>query len=191
MSVAITVTKDTATPAINRLLSRLEPAQAAAAMGPVLQRLVQRHFRTLPPNQQGWPSTHFWADAARSTTWRAHPEGVVVSVNKVGVRQRWKGGSIKPVRARNLVFPAAAEAYGKLPRDFDNLRAVCFGRFSALIRDSKHETAPLDERIMFWIVKGVNQDENPDVMPTRRRILITAKTALQFSLIREALNAKT
>jgi hypothetical protein len=185
MNIEIKVTKDHATAAINRLMSRLEPAQAAAAMGPVLQRLLQHHFRSLPRNQHGWPSTHFWAAAAHATSWTAHPDGVLVSVNKVGVRQRWKGGPIKPVWARALAIPATAETYGKLPGDFNNLKAVRFLNFGALVRKTDKGASPARMRIMFWIVKGVNQDENPAVMPTRRRILITAKTALQFGLKRQ------
>jgi len=41
-----------------------------------------------------------------------------VGVNQVGVRQRYFGGPILPVKAQMLTIPACPEAYGKTAGEF-------------------------------------------------------------------------
>jgi hypothetical protein len=121
MSLTINVQKDTATPTMNRLRASLSPRRLAAAIGPACARLTQQHLRGLGTNKRGWPTTNFWARAAKATSWQTTQEGTVVSINQIGVRQRFYGGAIAPVKKSMLAIPISPVSYGHVPADFQNL----------------------------------------------------------------------
>lgn len=54
---------------------------------------------------------------ARATSYTATPSSVTLSVTHPAIRQRVKGGVIKPVRRKYLTIPARAAAYGKSARE--------------------------------------------------------------------------
>lgn len=121
MSIAITIA-DNATPMLTAVTERVRPERLAAAVGRGVLLLVRQHFVGNGTNKQGWPSTHFWARAAKATTLSTDAEGVTVVCNQIGVRQRYYGGPIKPVKAKMLTIPARADAYGKTAREFSDLQ---------------------------------------------------------------------
>ncbi len=208
MSVTIEVTQDKATPAIEKLKKRLTPQRLASAAGPACARLVQRHFRGLGTNKRGWPSTHFWARAARATFWSREPEGVMVSVNQIGVRQRWLGGQIKPVNARALTIPVSPVAYGHRASEFPGLfllktkkgaylaqRGVEGARaekISAKLRKTlihsmggnanRRQRARLN--ILFKLSSGVDQAPDPNVLPAMTELSATATQAIKEAIAR-------
>lgn len=96
----------------------MSPQQCAKITGPRLRQTTRDHIKRLPKNKKGWPSTGFWEDAARGTTWEALPDGVRILVNKLGFRQRFHGGVIRAVARDFLTLPIAAQAYGKTVADF-------------------------------------------------------------------------
>lgn len=130
MSLAIkTSVVDHATPAIAAKLAQCEPSRLRAIIAPALTRHVQTHLLSNGKNKRGWPSTGFWAGAARATSWQAVDSGgknvsVVISVNQIGVRQRYYGGRIAPVKARALAIPISPVSYGHVPSDFPGLILV-------------------------------------------------------------------
>jgi hypothetical protein len=186
MSISVEI-KDNATPAVEALGQELDTTRLNPALGAAVTALFQRHLIRNPSNAQGWPSTNFWAQAARATNYQALPEGVVVSVNKIGVRQRYQGGPIDPVNASFLTIPAQPEAYGKSAREFFDLVPVFFkkndggGRsFGALVvaqqsklslgkkRKDGTRKMSLEETggaVMFWLVKHVEQQGDKSVIP--------------------------
>lgn len=192
---------DQATPMLLALQYGVSEAQLKPKIGAAVKLLVQKNFLKLPENKMGFPSTGFWADAARSTNYQAVAEGALVSVNKQGVRQRLLGGEITPVKGKYLTIPAIAEAYGKRAGEFSNLR-IQFGRGRqpvALVERSqepggpsrtgtsqkgrnkgsrKVSAPPQPGRVYYWLVKSVSQRGNPDVMPTGEEIEATAIEAV-------------
>ena len=118
MSVSIEITRDTARPALKALERALTPRSLGKAVGVACMDLVKRNFIGLGTNKRGWPSTNFWARAAKATSWSHHPEGAMINVNQVGVRQRWLGGVIRPVSARALTIPMSPVAYGHRASEF-------------------------------------------------------------------------
>src|SRR6185437_7675266 len=117
---------DRATPALRAKIAKCSGARLNAFIGPRLVLKTQGHFLRLPHNKRGWDPVNFWPDAARATNWEPQVEGVLLRVNKIGVRQRLQGGPIKPTGGRKAItIPVAEEAYGKTAADFgDQLELV-------------------------------------------------------------------
>lgn len=207
MSYTVEVIKDTARPALQRLLAKLTPQRRAAAVGPAVARLLQRHFLGNGRNKRGWPTTNFWARAARATSWSGRDNGdALVSVNQIGVRQRWKGGAIAPVHAKALAIPISPVSYGHLPSEFPGLFLLRTKKGAYLVqygdgagRETKAAAAKRvrglkgnhSRRIkaalnfLFKLSGGVEQQPDDSVMPAMDAILQAAKDALLLA-VREA-----
>jgi len=188
MSLPIRVI-DTATPALNRLVAGLSPESVANECGPRVQRLVQRHYRSLGSNSKGYPTTHFWPGAARATSWYRTAGGFLIQTDKIGVAQRYSGGDIFPVKAGALTIPADPAAYGHTARDFSDLvRSVqlnpATGRLQACLVQAKsseikignkredgsrkvtHTASNLGTRVFYWLCKHIHQKPNHNIIPT-------------------------
>lgn len=185
MSATIEIVRDGATPAVERLQVAITPDRLATMIGAAEVRLFQEHFLHLPRNRMGWPSTNFWAGAAKATHYQPVSDGVVVSVAKQGVRQRWQGGTIRPVNAKYLAIPARAEAYGKRPREFSDLRLL-FGKGGqpvALVQAEQTKVSFGKKRkdgsralqvgnmvgglVFYWLVKASHQTGDSTVLPSK------------------------
>lgn len=192
--------------ALRELKSNLAPEQLNPAIGAAEVVLFQKHFLSLPTNRQGFPSTGFWADAARATNYAVLAEDVLISVNKLGARQRYEGGEIKPTGGKKyLTIPAVAEAYGRRAGEFNNLelafhrvagRAEAFAlveaqatevSFGRKRKDGSRKVTPgnsVGSRVMFWLVKSVRQAANPDVIPSSEQIIETAMVTIDSAIER-------
>jgi hypothetical protein len=196
MSVAINISTDLppADAALREMELRVSPERFCAEIGPRVTRLVQRNFRAIGPNKKGWPTTEFANRAADATAWGSGSLSldeavVIVYTTLLGLRQRLEGGDIKPVNAESLAYPAAPEAYGKTPREFDNLEVgFALDPERGVMRPCLKETRATNIRIgkrkkgggrtikavsettgivaIFWLAKGVHQDPDPRWMPT-------------------------
>jgi hypothetical protein len=203
MSASLTIeVKDRASAKLREQMAKCSGARLNAAVGPAVTLLVKRNYLSLPHNRKGWAPVNFWADAARATNWTSVVDGVVVSTNKIGVRQRYQGGWIRPVNAKALAFPVAEEAYGKTPADFpDQLQLVVIkgkGAWLALKSFEPHGQTPracrkqiqgpavntLRERLkfMFLLSYGVNQPANPAVLPSDEEIFSTVTQAAEAAI---------
>jgi hypothetical protein len=178
-------------PALRQLQIDLKGRAVNIVMGSAVVTLLRRHFLALPPNKRGFPTTHFWRRAADATKFEATHDSVRISVNQTGVRQRFLGGDINPVRAKFLTIPAIAETYGHRAGDFSGLKvvqgwfAVYTGRNATLAlvpKDWKQLGFPGDSTgVYFWLVKNVSQKPDPTVLPTDDEIGKTAvRVALRF-----------
>ncbi|MEY4377265.1 MAG: hypothetical protein RJB26_1815 [Pseudomonadota bacterium] len=167
-----------------QVTSQLQPSRLLPRVGGSAQRLTQRHLRRLDrerPNQLGGRRTNFYGKAARGTFFTVAPEGVVVTVGQQGMRQRFAGGVITPVKARFLTIPATAEAHGKRAGEFSDLKfAVIPGQGPALVRASDQFKSVGAKRkdgtrrqkqvssagdVIFWLRKRVTQRPDPTVIP--------------------------
>jgi hypothetical protein len=162
LSIKIT---DTATPALRDLKANLRNASVRAVMGRAGSNTVKDHLFGLAAtrrNKLGGKSTRFYARAARSTNFRLLGGGIRISVNQVGIAQRYYGGTIRPVTTKYLTIPARAMAHGKRAGEFPNLK-VGFGRGRRVgflyTQKGKQKT------ILFWLVKKVVQKADESVLP--------------------------
>jgi hypothetical protein len=181
--------RDHATEQLSEFFEHIEPSRGIlGAMATAVKKEVQDNFLQQPPNKQGFPSSNFWPDAARSTSTQVEDDQATVTVNKLGVLQRLEGGDIDPVRATYLAIAAIAPAYNHSPREFPFLH---FGfalnqwgklqpalieaqrtelKFGAKRKDGTRKVTPtvsiIGGGVFFWLTKHVHQDPNPDVLPT-------------------------
>ena len=190
MSVGLSVSiVDNATPALEAKLAKCNPQRLRPMLAPGLTTFVQRHLVANGTNKRGWPSTNFWADAARATSWTAVDGGgkdvsISININKIGVRQRWKGGVIAPVRASALAIPISPVSYGHVPKDFPNLfllktkkGAYLCDRGQAIstksskvvgikVGGNKSRQLKADLIFLFKLVGSVTQKPDPGCIPT-------------------------
>ena len=188
MSLAYSVSiKDAASQATLDLISRLNPARVNTFVGDRCFPLTQNHLLKMPHNKMGATPVNFYADAARNTNRRVSPEGVIIAINKIGIRQRVKGGRITAVNSKFLTIPIDPRAYGKTAAGFgDALQLVVIkgrGAYLALKGEAvdnglgkakrkrgsaKSEPVQGPERgpIMFILKRSVTQQPDPTVLPS-------------------------
>jgi hypothetical protein len=183
MNLSVAITENT-TAVLNRLETRLTDSRVSDSVGRSVMELIQNHFRALPPNERGFPSTQFWQRAADATRYEVTADGVQISINQVGIRQRLLGGPIDPVRGKYLTIPAIAETYGHTASDFGNLKVFYvrsdFGYELALApADTIRQPGGLidSSAVYFWLVAHVNQFPDPSVLPTDEEIFDVAMEA--------------
>jgi len=169
-------TNDEALDAIVEIEADIDLDHIAPIIGRSGVQVVQDHFTQLDAtrrNRLGGRRTHFYAAAARSTNFRITANGVQVAINHVGIAQRYYGGTIKPVNAKLLTIPAAAEAYGKRAREFGKLDVV-FGRQGVvgLAKPGRpgQKARSRPGKILYWLVKSVTQSADKTVLPTDKEI---------------------
>lgn len=181
--------RDEVTPILLGLGARLTGA-INPAIGAAVVDLFQQNFLSLGQNKDGYPSTNFWARAARATNYDVLADGVNINVNQQGVRQRLEGGPINAKPDSWLTIPARQEAYGKRAGEFSNLHFVFFRsglaalvendstdvKFGRQKKDGTRTVTPGETRgggIFYWLKKRVVQDGNPAVIPSETAITAT------------------
>jgi hypothetical protein len=148
---------------------------------------VQLNFarRKSEPNKMGFHKTGFYAACQRSTTWSADERAGTVGVAKEGVRQRYFGGTIKPVNVGALTVPVADEAYGSRATEskFSDLVMIKFkqprGRLIGLLMKPKPKGETGMGKIYYLLMSSVSQRPDPSVMPPRETILQAMSRAIK------------
>ena len=196
MAISVYVSiQDHATRVLTALEGVMTPRALAANIGEAEVKLFQRHLLNNPPNKYGYPSTGFWKDAARAVSYKATDAGPLISINQQGVRQRLQGGTIRPVNKKYLAIPARAEAYGKAPSEFNNLK-VAYNRSGAfalveaaasqISYGRKDRKTGLRDRsitqvgggVFYWLVKEAHQNPDPTVIPADEDIMQVARETM-------------
>ncbi len=186
MSLTVQIT-DHATPALQRLaigLNRGQELNRAMADGAAV--LVRDHFAGAAGsnrNPYGAPST-FWRRMRGGVRARADATAGVVAMPRE-IAQRYFGGPLSPTGGRRyLTIPARREAYGKRAREFRDLVFVPRKGGKAMLVQAeqtkflrsgkKLHTTSAGGGVFFWLVPGVTQHKNPDVLPTEQQIRAAA-----------------
>lgn len=169
----------------------LHEAIAKAAADKVREHLKARD--SSHPNVMGGKRSHFYWHAAESVQGEATVEGAVVTINHLGLRQRWLGGDIFPINAKYLAIPARAESYGVSPRDFPGeLKFIMFrsGAMALVKADPVVHEESIDESgnvsvrsrrkrtrskttglVEYWLKDHVYQSPDPTVLPSPEEML--------------------
>jgi hypothetical protein len=194
---------DNASPALAAKIAAIAPNRLNQSVAHSAVRLTKLKLLSLPHNKRGWAPTNFYKRAAASVISTVLPEGVLISIPQIGIRQRYQGGEIKPVNKKFLAIPVAEEAYGKTPADFgDQLQLVAIkgkGAWLALrsfeTRNTQHATrtrnkqqgpgqSTVRERLkfLFRLSSGVTQQANPDILPTDEQYREDARQAIEEAI---------
>lgn len=191
-----------------RLLLALAGGRYNAAIGGRVQRATQDHLRRLDntrANRLGGRRTHFYSKAAQQTFFRVEADGVTISINKQGFRQRVEGGVIRPVNKKYLTIPADAAGYGMRASEFPDLKFAMmpnrWGKLQpALIRaeqtairigkrrkDGARKITVLGQRggeVIFWLARKVTQAPDSSVLPGEELVHQEALIAVRDYLTR-------
>ena len=161
---------DGATPRIQAAAKAIRGNAIKAVAGRSLRNTYRSHFFSLNaarPNKMGGKRTNFYAQVARSVQAPAPTStGATVAITQVGIRQRIKGGIIRPVNKKLLTIPADPSAYGRRAGEFTNLHAIFFrgGRsVGALVTE--------DGQVMFWLARKTIQKPDPTILPKEEQVL--------------------
>lgn len=178
--LSITVTDDT-TPRLHKVAGALRRPDMRMVMGRAVATHLRRHFSQLDRNRENGmrgKRTHFYGqvrDAVQQPQ-LAGGEGVKVSINHIGIAQRYFGGTIAPVSANWLTIPARAEAYGRRAREFSNLAFVRFrADLAGLVQVGGGDKE--GGGLFYWLVKRVTQQPDSTVLPSDQEIRDAAVAA--------------
>lgn len=202
IAVNVTVVKDTATPAVNRMRGFLESDDGKQVIGYAARKAVRDNFQELEntrANKLGGARTHYYGSARRATNFQIEGDDVVVSTNQIGMRLHYFGGTVTAGKGvssktgtatRFLTIPATSEAYGKSAKSFDNLVLV-WGRkgpyalargveTNRLTRDGLRKVMVPGEKL-FFLKEKVTLEPDPSVVPTQEQFSTVINKALRIA----------
>jgi hypothetical protein len=116
-------------------------------------------------------------------------DGAVISVNHLGIRQRFEGGVIRPTGGRRLLtIPVAPEAHGRRAREFHDLNFIppANGKPGLLVRAQQTALRKTKKgwkgtadggQVMFRLVPFVRQKPDPTVLPPAAEMATVARSA--------------
>lgn len=198
--------RDTATPVLDRLAVAMRRETYKPAVGQAGVRVLMDHLKDKNADQSSHSTANqlqarpsgLYADFARALSYSRSATGVVVSINHVAARQRYHGGTIKPVNAKMLTIPASAKSYGRSAGEFSNLFVMSGkqGPFALAERESTDISISKDRRkgrsgmrvkagfqrgggIMFWLVRSVTQQPDDTVLPAEDALISGIMSALE------------
>jgi len=142
------------------------------------------------PNRKGWKPTGFWQRMAAETVAVATNEDATVRMPRE-VAQRYFGGVLTPTGGKKwLALPAREEANGIAPRDFPGLKFIPTGPNNAMLvqedntvrakgararKDGSYRTQEIGGGAFYFLVRSVNQQADPSVLPSDEEYLAAAR----------------
>lgn len=172
MPVTINILRDTATPALKRMIAD-SGRPLLAALGKRLEVDLRQYFklRGQKPNKRGWPTQHFWDRRIRNSTALSSvtDTAATVTIADPAFAAHYFGGVIRPKEKQFLAIPLRAEAYGIRPGS-----GLIAGLF--LVRRKKALYLALREsgegalRLYYILVKRVTLPRDPEALPAQSQI---------------------
>lgn len=177
--------KDTATPALMRLLAQAKSAGPMQAAGQRVAVLLRTHFRdanSQRPNRKGWPRQNFWAGFARRVSLGpTSPGRAVIHIQdpQGALRHKLSGGVVRPKRGKMLAIPLTGEAYkrgaqARIPDAFPDAFVIRTAKGAWIVRD-KYATRGSGRRrngikgqrlqFLFRLVPKVRHAADPKALP--------------------------
>lgn len=195
MSEAFTITLQ-GEAALQERLRNILPAGLHESIAKAAADVVRGHLKgrdNTHANKLGGKRSHFYWNAAETVQGTATADGAIVTINHLGLRQRWLGGDIYPVHAKMLAIPARAESYGVPPKEFPGDLTVIKFRSGAMALVKDEQTHTVDDAgsyvlrsaakgqrrtrkktvglVEYWLKDHVYQEPDPDVLPSPKAIL--------------------
>lgn len=173
-------------PPLLRLSNGIERPDVRRVMGRAIATTLRKHFTKLDrerPNKLGGKRSHFYGQVRRSVQ---QPQlyggdGVMVSINHVGIAQRYFGGVI--VAGQNgsgkkfLTLPVHPEAYNRRAGEVGDLEPIFFNDNYGILAKPNDESKNGIGEVYYRLVRRVNQKPDPTVLPDDDVIEVEAFTA--------------
>ena len=200
MSIVLQVTvADKASALIKELGLSLSPERCIKSAAQGVQTCCVSHFGVLAMSRHhGQSGSNFYGDAAKST---ARSDALsfsggmaVLSIDKLGIAQRYFGGQILPKNSKSLTIPAkrmedrvkgrsAREVFDEMhlrfsfrhgPKTFGSFVAtgevaaqiVPKRKYKGKFTGFKQVASTIGDVVVFWLSRGVDQNADPSVLPT-------------------------
>jgi len=163
-------------------MEKLHPTRLLPVLGRAITNALKKHLGGLNAsraNKLGGKRSNFYAACSRGTSYEVQPDGVTISVARIGYAQRYFGGTIKPVKRKWLTIPVDPAAYGRDPRKLPLFFAVG-ARGPFLAWGAKGATGPL--RAAFILRKSVTQKADPSVFLSEKAIAATVDDTINKRL---------
>ena len=174
--VEISVVRDTAGPAIAKLIASTTPRALGEVVWPPALELTQRHL-TAYKNKKGFPSQGFGEQLADKTFGTSTDTGAKLVIHGQGARALYYGATIKPVNKKILCFGITADSYGKsLPEMFGGAIPPAGQRSAA----DKAKLKAL--RPMFMFAASVTIQPHTDLIPSPGQYQATAVKAMRNAI---------
>ncbi len=146
--------------AVRALTAGLHERELNRAVGRAAQQKTVAHLYALARRKHRPHVAHnFYADAAQSVTQTDRRDAVELRIDKAGIAQRFYGGRIEAVNYSHLWIPVARESEGKSAGEFTGLVPI----ISPLTRKG---VALKGGKVLFALVESVEQDPDPEVLPS-------------------------
>ena len=180
------------------------PMELHSSISKAVADHVKEHLLRLDrerANPLGGKRSHFYWEAAKSVEGHPTTTGAEVTIDKMGLRQRWKGGDIHAIHGTYLTIPARTESYNVPAREFPGvLEFVKFRSGAKALVLTTPDSGPDDfiddagnvgtrkrrrkKRLVrghglveYWLKETVHQNEDPSVLPTAEEVTEVASLA--------------
>lgn len=184
MTVRVNIT-DSATPAIRGAVNLLTFRKAARVAGAAVRVQIRKHLagKQRQPNKLNAPKTNWYQRARDRVLYVEEGSRVYISIDFPGFRMRLTGDPavITPVNAKALAIPIHSAAYGRRPREFDDLIfvPVLRGRTIGFLSRQVGVGATKVWINLYRLVKFVRTKADPSLMPTEADMIAEAERAVQ------------
>lgn len=200
-----TSTHGTAPAVVRAIAGAVQPEKIKPVIGAAVVKSFQVHLfaaNRSKPNALGGARKNFYRRAANATAYTVLPDGVQISVNERGIRQRVVGGTIRPKTKKFLTIPVVAEAHGKRASEFPDLvvifdrngRPVGLGRREAgdaVVQRAGRVTGASGVRMIFRLAKSATQQPDPSVVPGAFEIAAAVISAVNSHVDRAVARARS
>lgn len=161
-----------------KIMLAKNPRSILLAGGRAVTRTLKDHFlkkNRTERNNLGGKRQKFWDQIARSVNQPEieTPNSVSVTISDPRFAQKLFGGPIRAKKAKALTIPVTKEAYGRTATSFENETGLklfmvrtgksAFQNAVLAVKDKKGKGFTVE----FVLTKEVNQEADPDALPSR------------------------
>jgi hypothetical protein len=171
VNFTLRVTRDEATPQIERMIREAKRPRAIVAAGiRAVYNFLRKHFRALDrsnPNKLGGTRQHFWRQVEMSTNTPVITDtNGVVTVSDPRYAFKVEGGTITAKRAKMLTIPVSREAYGRRASVLEQERGIKLIALRLEGRGVLAEILPTGGIIVHYALKpSVTISADPNALP--------------------------
>ncbi len=201
LPVNVRITRDTLSPSLQAAAARYSTARLGAVAGRAISGEVRKYLFSINPgraNKLGGRRTNFYQRAGQSTSFEVGATGSSVFISLLGFRQRYYGGKITAAPGKALSIPVAPEAYGKRPREFNDLEVIQWMKDGKLVaglarRSSTQIRLTTDRKtgqkrykaagqrggeILYIFKKSVMQEGDTTILPEMDQLATAGRNAI-------------